>query len=52
MVGTLLYVGMGKLSAEDIPDIIESKDRTRAGITVEPQGLYLYKVEYKNIKKA
>ncbi len=36
----------GKISAEDIPDIIESKDRTRAGKTLPPHGLYLVKVYY------
>ena len=44
--GTLLEVGMGKLRPEDIPEIIESKDRTRAGKTLPAHGLYLLKVEY------
>ncbi|MBS7359174.1 MAG: tRNA pseudouridine(38-40) synthase TruA, partial [Oscillospiraceae bacterium] len=46
MAGTLLNVSMGKINAEDIPLIIESKDRKRAGITAEPCGLYLNKVYY------
>ena len=46
MAGTLLNVSMGKINAEDIPLIIESKDRRRAGITAEPCGLYLNKVYY------
>lgn len=46
MAGTLLYVDAGKIKAEDIPGIIESKDRTRAGITAIPDGLYLNKVYY------
>ena len=46
MVGTLLYVNNGKIKAEDIPAIIESKDRTMAGITAIPDGLYLNKVYY------
>lgn len=44
--GTLLYVGTGKIEAEDIPDIIKSCDRRRAGITAEPQGLYLKEILY------
>lgn len=44
--GTLLYVGIGKIEADEIPDIIKSRDRRRAGITAKPQGLYLKKVIY------
>jgi len=44
--GTLVDVGIGKIKSEDIPKIIESKDRTRAGKTLPPHGLYLLKVEY------
>jgi tRNA pseudouridine38-40 synthase len=46
LVGTLLYVGCGKLSAEEIPAILESKDRTRAGITAPAHGLLLKEVYY------
>lgn len=46
MVGTLLYINAGKIPADTIPDIILSKDRVRAGITVRPEGLYLNKVFY------
>ena len=45
MVGTLIYASMGKLD-RSIPEIIKSGDRTLAGITVPPQGLYLEKVHY------
>ncbi|MBE6593536.1 MAG: tRNA pseudouridine(38-40) synthase TruA [Ruminococcaceae bacterium] len=44
--GTLIDVAYGKLAAEDIPNIIASKDRKNAGGTAPPQGLYLNKVEY------
>ena len=44
--GTLLDVGIGKIKPEEIPEIIESKDRTRAGKTLPAHGLYLVKVEY------
>ena len=36
----------GKIKPEEIPEIIESKDRKRAGRTLPPHGLYLVKVEY------
>lgn len=46
IAGTLLDVGLGKILPEEIPEIIESKDRTRAGRTLPAHGLYLVKVEY------
>lgn len=45
-VGTLLYIGAGKLPRGCIPELIQARDRTRAGITVEPQGLCLNRVFY------
>ncbi len=44
MAGTLLYVNNGKIKCENIPGIIKNKDRTAAGITAPPDGLYLNKV--------
>ena len=44
--GTLVDVGLGKIKPEDIPSIIDSKDRTKAGKTLPPSGLFLVKVEY------
>lgn len=44
--GTLVDVGLGKIDPDTIPEIIEKKDRTKAGKTLPPQGLYLVKVEY------
>ena len=46
LTGTLISVGEDKISPDDIDDITRSKDRSRAGITVPPQGLYLNKVVY------
>ena len=46
MVGTLYYVGIGKIDAEEIPDIILSGKRDRAGKTMPPEGLYLKEVKY------
>ena len=46
LVGTLLEVGFGKRPAEQMPAILEARDRTQAGYTVPPQGLCLVKVDY------
>lgn len=44
--GTLVDVGFGKIEPDEIKSIIESKDRSLAGKTLPPNGLYLLKVEY------
>ena len=44
--GTLIDVGIGKILPEEVPDIINSKERTKAVKTLPPNGLYLIKVEY------
>ena len=44
--GTLVDVGLGKIKPEEVKDIIEAKDRQKAGKTLAPQGLFLVKVEY------
>ena len=44
--GTLVEVGLGKISPNDIPQIIENKDRTKAGKTLPPHGLFLVEVKY------
>lgn len=46
MAGTLIYVNNGRIKPDEIPDIIKSCDRTRAGVTAIPDGLYLNKVYY------
>ena len=46
IVGTLLDLGRGKLTLEGFRDIIESRDRRRAGASAQPQGLYLVSVQY------
>jgi tRNA pseudouridine38-40 synthase len=47
IAGTLLEVGIGKIKPSEIPEIIESKDRSKAGKTLPPQGLCLVEVKYK-----
>ncbi len=46
IVGTLLEVGRGKLSAEDFRKIIEKKDRGAAGASAPAEGLFLSYIEY------
>lgn len=46
IVGTLVNVGLGKISLNDVATIIESRDRNRAGFSVPAHGLYLTKVIY------
>jgi len=46
LTGTLLEVGRGKISPEDIPDILAAENRQYAGPTAPPGGLCLMKVDY------
>ncbi len=46
MVGTLLEVGRGRFSANDVVKMFDVKDRTKSGPTVPPHGLYLVGLEY------
>jgi tRNA pseudouridine38-40 synthase len=48
IVGTLMDIGLGKLSVEGFENIIQSKDRKKAGRAVPPQGLFLTRVQYKD----
>ena len=46
MVGTLLDVGRGKLTAADIERLYELRDRSKSGPTVPPQGLVMVEVQH------
>ena len=46
IVGTLVDVGLGKISIEDFRGIIESKNRGKAGLSVPAKGLFLTKIKY------
>lgn len=46
IVGTLLDIQKGKIQKGSIHEIIASRNRVNAGVTAEPQGLYLNKVFY------
>jgi tRNA pseudouridine38-40 synthase len=46
MVGSLVHVGEGKWSPDDLAAVLAARDRTRCGQVAPPQGLYLARVEY------
>jgi tRNA pseudouridine38-40 synthase len=46
LAGTLVSVGEGTLTPDQLSDILASRDRTRAGVTAPPQGLTLVRVFY------
>jgi tRNA pseudouridine38-40 synthase len=47
IVGTLLLVGKGKISIEDFQNIIQQKDRCKAGVSMPANALFLEEVKYK-----
>lgn len=46
MVGTLVEVGLGKMSADDVSAALAAADRARCGPVAPPDGLYLARVVY------
>ncbi|MFN5093317.1 MAG: tRNA pseudouridine(38-40) synthase TruA [Bacteroidota bacterium] len=46
VVGTLLEVGLGKMSVEEFVDVIHAGRRGAAGDSVKPQGLFLTQIKY------
>jgi tRNA pseudouridine38-40 synthase len=46
IVGTLLLVGKGKISIADFQEIIQQKNRCKAGVSVPAGALFLNKVSY------
>ena len=46
IVGTLLEVGSGKKTVEDFKEILESKNRSKAGLSVPAKGLFLTAIKY------
>ena len=49
IVGTLVNVGLHKITLADFNSIIENKNRSEAGFSVPAQGLFLTKIEYEYI---
>jgi tRNA pseudouridine38-40 synthase len=46
MVGSLVLVGEGRWSADDLAAALAARDRTRCGPLAPPDGLYLMRVDY------
>lgn len=46
VVGTLIEVGRGKLSLENFKNIIEARNRCKAGTSMPPQALFLWQISY------
>ena len=49
IVGTLVNVGLHKITLSDFNSIIDNKNRNEAGFSVPAQGLFLTKIEYEYI---
>jgi len=50
MVGVLVEVGRGRITVEQLGDILRSADLARVKLVAPPQGLTLYKVKYPDEK--
>ena len=48
IVGTLVQIGLGKFSPEQVKTMLAKKDRRIAGMTAPAHGLVLWKVNYSN----
>lgn len=46
IAGTLIQAGQGRIRPEEVKDIIEAKDRKKAGPTAPAKGLFLVKIDY------
>ncbi|MCP4355567.1 MAG: tRNA pseudouridine(38-40) synthase TruA [Proteobacteria bacterium] len=51
IMGTLVEIGRGELEPEFMLEILNAKDRTKAGVTLHPDGLYFTGVDYENNHK-
>lgn len=50
IVGTLVNVGLHKITLDDFENIIKSKNREKAGFSVPAHGLYLTEINYEYLK--
>lgn len=46
IVGTLVYIGRGKIPLEELPQLLASQDRTKLGVTAPAHGLFLHQISY------
>lgn len=47
IVGTLIYIGNGKIRLNDLENIFDSRNRVEAGVTAPAHGLFLHHISYK-----
>jgi tRNA pseudouridine38-40 synthase len=52
IVGSLVEIGRGRQPVEWIGGVLAARDRTRAGPTAPPQGLFLVRVDYRGVLAA
>jgi len=52
LVGTLLEVGRGRLAPDDVPAVVDARDRAAAGPTAPPHGLTMMRVAYDEARAA
>jgi tRNA pseudouridine38-40 synthase len=52
LVGTMMDVGRGKLTADAIPGILAACSRASAGPTAPARGLFLHSVEYDEVESS
>ncbi len=50
-VGTLIEVGLGKITPDEITTILNARDRGAAATSVPPQGLFLWQIAYNGLQK-
>jgi tRNA pseudouridine38-40 synthase len=48
IVGTLVYIGRGKIPSNTLPQLLKEGDRTQMGITAPAHGLFLHHIRYHN----
>ena len=46
MVGTILKANEGRITPTEIEELFESQDRTKAGVTMPPEGLTMVEIKY------
>ncbi len=51
IVGTIIQVGLGKFSIDEVPKMFEQKNRSSSGMSAPAHGLVLWKVYYKTRKE-